>query len=56
MQRFFRVTPPSVHNMILTLERRGFINRTPGQPRSIRVLVRREDLPLLLDPSRANEC
>jgi DNA-binding MarR family transcriptional regulator len=50
MQRFFRVTPPSVHNMILTLERRGLVNRTPGQPRSIRVLVRREDLPLLLDP------
>jgi len=38
-QRYFDVTPPSVHNMILTLERRGFIKRTPGRPRSIELLV-----------------
>ena len=25
LQRFFQVTPPSVHQMILTLERAGFI-------------------------------
>ena len=30
MMQFFRVTPPSVHQMILTLERRGFITRVPG--------------------------
>ena len=38
-QRYFEVTPPSVHNMIVTLERRGLIKRTPGRPRSIEVLV-----------------
>ena len=35
MRRFFQVRPPSVHTMILTLERRGFIHRVPGQARSI---------------------
>ena len=29
MQRFFQVTPPSVHSMVLTIERRGFIRRVP---------------------------
>jgi hypothetical protein len=29
----------SVHNVIATLERRGLINRTSGQPRSIEVTV-----------------
>jgi len=39
MQRAFRVTPPTVHSMILRLEENGWIARTPGQARSIRVLV-----------------
>ena len=47
MQRFFQITPPSVHSMILTLERRGFIRRVPGQARSINVLVPPESLPPL---------
>jgi repressor LexA len=45
MQRYFRVTPPSVHQMVLTLEARGFIERIPGQGRSIRLLIPREQLP-----------
>ena len=45
MQRYFRVTPPSVHQMVLTLESNGFIERIPGQGRSIRLLIPREDLP-----------
>jgi DNA-binding MarR family transcriptional regulator len=45
MQRYFRVSPPSVHQMILTLEANGFIERVPGQGRSIRLLLAREDLP-----------
>ena len=45
MQRHFRVTPPSVHQMVLTLEVNGFIERTPGQGRSIRLLIPREELP-----------
>jgi Mn-dependent DtxR family transcriptional regulator len=48
MQQYFRVSPPSVHQMILTLEANGFIERTPGQPRSIHLLLSREDLPDLV--------
>jgi Mn-dependent DtxR family transcriptional regulator len=47
MQLYFRVTPPSVHQMVLTLAAKGLIARTPGQPRSIRVLVAPHDLPKL---------
>jgi SOS-response transcriptional repressor LexA len=47
MQRFFQITPPSVHSMVLTLERRGFIRRVPGQARSIRLIVLPESLPPL---------
>jgi DNA-binding MarR family transcriptional regulator len=47
LQRFFRVTPPSVHQMVLTLERGGLIRRQPGLPRSITVLVKPEALPQL---------
>ena len=46
-RRYFAVTPPSAHNMILALERLGFISRQPGQPRSIELLVAAEDLPIL---------
>ena len=45
MQQYFRVSPPAVHQMILTLEARGLIERTPGQARSIRLLIPREELP-----------
>ena len=39
LQDYFGVTPPSVDNMILMLDRLGFIARTPGRARSIEVLV-----------------
>ena len=45
MERYFQVTPPSVHQMVVTLERNGLIERTPGQSRSIRLLLPREELP-----------
>ena len=45
MQRYFGVTPPAVHQMVLTLEKRGFIERAPGQARSIHLLLPREELP-----------
>lgn len=48
LQQYFRVSPPSVHQMILTLEARGLIERTPGQARSIHLLIRREEPPDLL--------
>ena len=47
LQRHFRVTPPSVHQMVLVLERGGFITRTPGAARSIRLRVAPETLPTL---------
>jgi len=47
MQRYFRVSPPSVHQMVLTLEREGFIRRQPGVARSIEMLVDPECLPIL---------
>src|SRR5260370_4923247 len=48
MQRYFNVTPPSVHQMVLTLEANGFIERTPCQARSILLLMPPEELPPLL--------
>jgi DNA-binding MarR family transcriptional regulator len=51
IQRFFQLTPPSVHQMLLTLERDRLISRRPGMPRSIAVMVDRADLPTL-QPAR----
>ena len=45
MQRYFKVSGPSVHNMIVTLEKRRLIARTPGAARSIRLLLSRDQLP-----------
>jgi DNA-binding MarR family transcriptional regulator len=47
IQRHFQVTPPSVHQMVITLERQGLVRRQPGKPRSIQVLVAPENLPVL---------
>jgi Mn-dependent DtxR family transcriptional regulator len=47
MQRFFEVTPPSVHRMVRELEAKGFIRRTPRTARSIELLVSPDDLPVL---------
>ena len=47
MQRHFRVSPPSVHQMVLGLERDGFIRRQPGVARSIDILIQPQDIPLL---------
>jgi len=47
MERFFAVTAPSVHGMVLKLEKLGLIAREPGPPRSIRILVQPRDLPTL---------
>jgi Mn-dependent DtxR family transcriptional regulator len=47
MQRYFKVTPPSVHQMVLTLERAGLIRRQPGAARSIEVMAAPERLPVL---------
>lgn len=46
-QRYFEVTPPSVHNVNITLERRGLIKRVPGRARSMEVLVPSSEVPPL---------
>jgi Mn-dependent DtxR family transcriptional regulator len=45
MQGYFGVAPPTVHQMVLSLERNGLIARTAGQARSIRLLLPRNELP-----------
>ena len=47
MQRHFMTTPPTVHQMILTLEKKGLVSLTPGMARSIQVLLPKEQLPEL---------
>ena len=47
LQHHFRVSPPSVHQMVLTLERAGLMRRRPGVARSIEVLIAPELLPIL---------
>jgi len=47
IQRYFGVTPPTVHQMILRLEEKGLISREPGKARALRVLVDPEDIPRL---------
>jgi hypothetical protein len=45
MQKHFGVTPPTVHQMVLTLEKRKLIQRTPGEARSLRLLIHVSQLP-----------
>jgi repressor LexA len=45
LANYFKITRPSAHQMVMILERRGLIERVPGQARSIRLLLAREDLP-----------
>ena len=46
---YFQVSSPSVHQMIVKLEEKGFITRDPGVPRSVRVTVPRDEIPELYD-------
>jgi len=39
MQFYFKVSPPSVHQMVLKLEKEGLIERTPRVARSVKVLL-----------------
>ena len=50
LERFFRTAYPTIHQMILKLEEKGLISRTPGQARSIKLLVDPEDIPRLSPP------
>lgn len=50
LEQFFRCSAPSVHTVIKTLEREGYIRRQPGVARSIELLVAPEALPVLRRP------
>ena len=49
MQRYFSVTPPTVHRMVVELDRKGLVTRTtgPGRGRSLCVAVDPATLPSL---------
>lgn len=47
LQRHFGVTPPSVHQMVVTLERKGLISRVAGVARSIKLQIAPAALPPL---------
>jgi len=47
LMRFFRVSSASVHRMVVELDKRGLLRRTPGMPRSMVVTLPREQLPEL---------
>ena len=47
MRRFFHVSGPAVHQMVIGLEKAGLITRQPGVPRSIQLLVHSQALPEL---------
>jgi repressor LexA len=42
---FFLTSPPTIHQMILKLAEKGLITRTPGQARSIELLVDPDEIP-----------
>ena len=52
LQRFFGLTPPSVNSMLIRLEQRGFIRRTPGEARAIELVVDPALIPPLEQPFR----
>ncbi len=47
IQRYFKVSPPTVHQMVVKLENIGAIKRKAGVARSIQVLVAQDDIPAL---------
>jgi len=47
IQRYFDVSPPTVHQMVVKLEILGLITRQPGVARSIQVMVSPDDIPAL---------
>ena len=45
--RFFCITPPSAHSMVVKLDELGLITREPGVARSARVAIPEEEIPAL---------
>jgi (p)ppGpp synthase/HD superfamily hydrolase len=47
MQKYFQITPPAVHQVVLKLEEKGLISRIPNTPRSIKIIIPPEQIPNL---------
>jgi len=47
MVKFFRVTPPAAHSMVVKLEELGLATREAGVARSIRVAIPEAEIPTL---------
>ena len=47
IQRYFGVSPPTVHQMVVKLESLGLIMRKSGVARSIQVMASPDDIPEL---------
>ena len=47
--RYFRVSPPAVHQMIVKLDELGLVTRDPGMARTVRVAIPVEEIPVLED-------
>ena len=47
LQHYFKVSPPTVHNTILQLEKKKLIHRIPNTARSITVTLDEAELPRL---------
>lgn len=45
LRKHFRVSPPTVHQMIVKLEQLGLITREPRVARSVRVAIPAEQVP-----------
>jgi hypothetical protein len=43
--RYFRVTPPAVHDMIVRLSDLGLVSREPGKPRSLNITLPEHQVP-----------
>ncbi len=46
-QKYFRVKPPTVHQMIVKLEKEGLITRVLNKPRTIKLAIANESIPKL---------
>lgn len=47
LQRFFGVTPPSVHDMVVRMHASGLVTRVPGEARTLRVRLPEDEIPTL---------
>ena len=45
MQQYFKVTPPTIHQTVKTLDEKGYIERVPRKALSIRILLPPDELP-----------